>query len=182
MRRDRGEADRAINAGNPPDAFLSFGVDNVGRFCDTGAWVDLNPYIDGRGGLRPEQLPGAAALTYTSFDGKQCSLPFLTDTTGLYYNLDLFEKAGLSEPPKTTDELTEYAKALTEFNPDGSIEVAGFVPVTDYYCCSSNLLNLGHMFGRDLPRRAGRHRPTRPTPRGPRCSSGSTTSSRGLRR
>jgi multiple sugar transport system substrate-binding protein len=65
----------------------------------------------------------------------------------LYYNLDLFEKAGLQGPPTTTDELTEYAKALTEFNADGSIKVAGFVPVTDYYCCSSNLVNLGHMFG-----------------------------------
>lgn len=136
----------AINAGNPPDAFLSFGVDNVGRFCRSGAWVDLNGYIDGDQGLDRSVFPDAA-LTYTSFEGIQCSLPFLTDTFGLYYNLDLFEKAGLTDPPATTDELTEQAKALTEFNADGSIEVAGFVPVTDYYCCSSNLTNLGHMFG-----------------------------------
>jgi multiple sugar transport system substrate-binding protein len=136
----------AINAGNPSDAFLSFGVDNVGRFCNTGAWVDLNPFIDGPEGLDRSVFP-EAALTYTSFEGIQCSLPFLTDTTGLYYNVDLFEKAGLSEPPATTDELTEYAKALTEFNADGSIKIAGFVPHTGYYCCSSNLLNLGHMFG-----------------------------------
>jgi multiple sugar transport system substrate-binding protein len=139
----------AINAGNPPDAFLSFGVDNVGRFCDSGAWIDLNPYIDHEDpnvGIDRSVFP-AAALTYTSFEGKQCSLPFLTDTTGLYYNLDLFEKAGLTEPPTTTDELTEYAAQLTEFNADGSIKVAGFVPHTGYYCCSSTLLNMGHMFG-----------------------------------
>jgi len=137
----------AINAGNPPDVFLSFGVDNVGKFCDTGAWTDLNQYIDDPAVGFDRSIFPAAALTYTSFEGTQCSLPFLTDTTGLYYNLDLFEQAGLSGPPATTDELTEYAKALTEFNPDGSIAVAGFVPVTNYYCCSSNLLNLGHMFG-----------------------------------
>ena len=136
----------AINAGNPSDAFLSFGVDNVGKFCASEAWVDLNPYIDGEAGFDRSVFPDAA-LTYTSFEGTQCSLPFLTDTTGLYYNLDLFEKAGLSAPPATTDELTEYAKTLTEFDADGSIKVAGFVPVTDYYCCSSNLVNLGHMFG-----------------------------------
>ncbi|HEY5858822.1 MAG TPA: extracellular solute-binding protein [Actinomycetota bacterium] len=136
----------AINAGNPPDAFLSFGVDNVGRFCDSGAWVDLNPYIDGPDGVDRSVFVDAA-LTYTSFEGTQCSLPFLTDTYGLYYNLDLFKAAGLTDPPKTTDELTEDAKKLTEFNPDGSIKVAGFVPVTDYYCCSSNLVNMSHMFG-----------------------------------
>jgi len=35
----------SINAGNPPDAVLSFGVDNVGKWCESGAWQDLNPYI-----------------------------------------------------------------------------------------------------------------------------------------
>ena len=139
----------AINAGNPPDAFLSFGVDNVGRFCDSGAWIDLNKYIesdDPNVGIDTSVFPDAA-LTYTSFEGKQCSLPFLTDTTGLYYNLDLFEEAGLTEPPRTTDELMEYAKQLTTFNADGSIAIAGFVPHTGYYCCSSTLVSMGHMFG-----------------------------------
>ena len=79
----------AINAGNPPDVFLSFGVDNVGRFCESGAWADLNPYIDdAERGDRPAATFPEAALTYTSFDGVQCSLPFLTDAYGIYYNLD----------------------------------------------------------------------------------------------
>ena len=141
----------AINAGNPPDAFLSFGVDNVGRFCDSGAWADLNPYIDGPERDRPQRVPGSRAHVH-ELRRTQCSLPFLTDTTGLYYNLDMFEKAGLSEPPKTTDELTEYAKALTQFNADGSIEVAGFVPVTDYYCCSQQPAQPGPHVRRDVPR------------------------------
>lgn len=139
----------AINAGNPPDAFLSFGVDNVGRFCNSGAWIDLNAYIDSDDpnvGIDRSIFP-EAALTYTNFEDKQCALPFLTDTYGLYYNLDMFEAAGLTDPPQTTDELMEYAKQLTEFNDDGSIAVAGFVPHTGYYCCSSNLINMGHMFG-----------------------------------
>lgn len=136
----------AINAGNPPDAFLSFGVDNVGKYCKSGAWSDLNPYIDGPDGFDRSMFP-PAALTYTSFEGTQCSLPFMTDTTGLYYNLDMFQKAGIAAPPKTTDELLADAEKLTQFNPDGSIKVAGFVPITSYYCCGSNLLNLGHMFG-----------------------------------
>ena len=36
----------AINSGNPPDTVLSFTLDNVGQFCATGAWQDLNPYIE----------------------------------------------------------------------------------------------------------------------------------------
>jgi multiple sugar transport system substrate-binding protein len=87
-----------------------------------------------------------AALTYTQFDDKQCALPFMTDTFGLYYNLDMFEAANLTEPPKTTDELVDYAKKLTEFNPDGSIKVAGFVPDTRYYCCALSTTNLAYMF------------------------------------
>ena len=64
----------AINAGNPPDMFLSFGVDNVGKFCDTGAWTDLNQYIDDPDVGFNRGISPAAALTYTSFEGTQCSL------------------------------------------------------------------------------------------------------------
>ena len=34
---------RAINGGTPPDVAISFTPDNAARFCDTGAWQDLNP-------------------------------------------------------------------------------------------------------------------------------------------
>jgi multiple sugar transport system substrate-binding protein len=138
----------AINAGDAPDAVLSFGVDNVGRFCDTGAWIDMNPFIqDPNVGIDVDATFPPAALTYTSYNGIQCSLPFLTDVTGLYYNLDMFQAAGIDGPPKTTDELIADAKKLTEFNADGSIKVAGFVPWTGYNCCGNTTLSFGHMFG-----------------------------------
>jgi len=136
---------KQINAGTAPDVAQSFGVDNVGSFCNSGAWQDLNPYIEGGDGIDMSQFP-AAALTYTVFDDMQCALPFMTDTFGIYYNTDMFDAAGLSGPPKTTDELTEYAKKLTQFNPDGSIKVAGFVPDTRYYCCALTMINLAYMF------------------------------------
>ena len=136
---------KQITAGNAPDVAQSFGVDNVGRFCDSGAWVDLKPYIDGEDGIDMSQFP-PAALTYTTYNDQQCALPFMTDTFGIYYNKDMFEAAGLTEPPKTTDELEEYAKELTQFNADGSIKVAGFVPDTRYYCCAFTMTNLAYMF------------------------------------
>ena len=74
-----------------------------------------------------------AVADYTSFAGSTCALPFLTDAYGLYYNQDMFDKANITEPPKTMSELIDVAKKLTVFNPDGSIKVAGFVPYMAYY-------------------------------------------------
>ena len=137
----------AINAGDAPDTVLSFGVDNVGRFCNSGAWIDMNPYIEGPDGFDPAATFPASALTYTSYNGNQCSLPFLTDVTGMYYNKDMFAAAGISDPPTTADQLLEDAKDLTKFAADGSIQVAGFVPWLGYNCCGNTSLSFGHMFG-----------------------------------
>ena len=59
-------------------------------------------------------------------------LPSLTDAYGLYYNKDLLAKAGITSPPKTMTELMDDAKKLTVRNPDGSIKVAGFVPLNEW--------------------------------------------------
>ncbi len=134
---------QAINSGTAPDAVLSFGLDNVGKFCQTGAWQDLTPYIQ-QSNFDTSQFP-ESVFQYTSYQGKQCALPFLTDAYGLYYNKDLFQRAGITEPPKTTSELVADAKKLTVFNPDGSIKVAGFVPWAGYY--ETNALTMSTPFG-----------------------------------
>jgi multiple sugar transport system substrate-binding protein len=63
----------------------------------------------------------------------------------LYYNTDLFKKAGLTDPPKTLTELEADAKKLTVFNSDGSIKVAGFVPWQGYY--ENSAANWANIFG-----------------------------------
>ena len=121
---------KTINAGDPPDAFLSFGPDYVGQYCSDDLWIDLTSYMQ-RDGLDINDF-APAAISYTNFDGKQCALPSLTDAFGLYYNKDMFKQAGISQPPKTMTELMADAKKLTVRNPDGSIKVAGFVPMQDW--------------------------------------------------
>jgi multiple sugar transport system substrate-binding protein len=121
----------AISGGSPPDAVLSFGLDNVAKFCISGAWQDLTPFIQ-QDKLDLTQFPDAV-FKYTKYNNSQCALPFLTDAYGLYYNQDMFAQAGLTQPPKTLSELTEDAKRLTVFNNDGSIKVAGLVPWFGYY-------------------------------------------------
>jgi multiple sugar transport system substrate-binding protein len=130
----------AIRAGDPPDAVMSWALDDLAAFCDTGAWQDLSAYIEQDGMVVSDFFPPSVER-YTGFGGKQCAFPFLTDAVGLYYNRDLLEAKGFSEPPKTYSELTEMAKALTEFNPDGSIKVAGFVPWFGNYYVNGDPLN-----------------------------------------
>jgi multiple sugar transport system substrate-binding protein len=133
----------AINSGAPPDVVLSFSLDNVGKFCQSGAWQDLTPFIQSDK-LDLSQFP-KSVFQYTSFAGKQCALPFLTDVYGLYYNKDMFANAGISGPPKTTEQLVADAEKLTVFNSDGSIKVAGFVPWDGYY--EVNPVTFGSQFG-----------------------------------
>ena len=133
----------SVNCRHPPDARLSFTLDSVGQFCASGALQDLNPYIE-QSGFDVSQFPPSVEA-YTSFAGSRCAFPFLTDAQGLYYNTDLFKKAGIADAPKTLTELEADAKKLTVFNSDGSIKVAGFVPWWGHYEFSTP--NLGNLFG-----------------------------------
>lgn len=47
-------------------------------------------------------------------DGTQYAIPFLASIRGLYYNKDLFEQAGITEPPVTWEELRQTAKTIKE--------------------------------------------------------------------
>jgi len=120
-----------IRSGNPPDVAVSFTTDNVGKFCQSGAFQDLTPLIS-RDKVDMSQFPKAVS-DYTQFRGKRCVLPLLADVTGLYYNKSLLTAAGLSGPPKTMSELTAMAKKLTVKNPDGSLKTVGFMPLSTYY-------------------------------------------------
>lgn len=55
-----------------------------------------------------------AAVTgyYTDSHDKMLSLPFNSSTPVLYYNRQLFQKAGVSAPPKTWEQMPEVAKKL----------------------------------------------------------------------
>lgn len=129
--QDDSKVTQAIGAGNGPDVGLSYSTDIVGKFCSSGAWVDLKPYID-RDKVDLNQL-NATTRSYTEFQGKRCAMPFLADAYGMFYNKDLFAKAGITEPPKTLEELTADAKKLTVKNPDGSLKQVGFLPLYDFY-------------------------------------------------
>src|SRR3954447_10519727 len=121
----------ATRGGSPPDLALSQSTDNTGAFCGSGAWIDLTDYMS-RDNVDVKSFP-KAAQDYTTFDNKRCALPVLADVYGLYYNKTMFKQAGISSPPKTMAQLDADAKKLTQTNPDGSIKVAGYVPLQVFY-------------------------------------------------
>lgn len=130
----------AIRSGNAPDVVSSFTSANVGVYCGTGAWIDLAPLLK-KDNISMSIFP-AATRYYTQFAGKQCALPLLADAHGLYYNKTLFAKAGIKGPPKTLTELTADAKKLTQRNADGTIKVAGFVPLSGFYVGNTGDMSL----------------------------------------
>ena len=122
----------AIGSGESIDLGLSYSMDQIGQYCSTGAFIDLAPYIQ-KDNVDLNQMP-KVAQQYTQYNGTRCALPMMADVTGLYYNKDLLSAAGVT-PPKTMAELADAAVALTTFNPDGSIDKLGFMPLmgANYY-------------------------------------------------
>ncbi|WP_335936287.1 ABC transporter substrate-binding protein [Streptomyces sp. PTD5-9] len=119
---------QALRAGgsNAPDVVSSFTTNNVGKFCSSKAFVDLNPFLK-RDDIDPDKTFPKAMNEYTQFDGVRCTVPLLGDAYGLYYNKDAFKAAGVAAPPKTWSELATVAKKLTKTKGD-SYEQLGFMP------------------------------------------------------
>ena len=122
----------AIRGGNAPDVAHSFDAGAyTGAYCSNGAWIDLADYMK-QDGLSDDVFP-EVPRQYSQFEGTRCALPMLADVYGLYYNKDLLAKAGIDSPPQTVSQLMDYAKKLTERNPDGSLKVVGLDPFDGFY-------------------------------------------------
>ncbi|MEU6660776.1 ABC transporter substrate-binding protein [Streptomyces sp. NPDC046821] len=137
---------QALRAGGSkaPDVISSFTTNNVGKFCSSGALVDLNPFFK-KSGIDPEKTFPKAMNEYTQFEGNRCAAPLLGDAYGLYYNKDQFKDAGIKNPPKTWSEFEADAKKLTK-SKGGSYERLGFMP--NYHGWESTT---EHYFGQFSP-------------------------------
>ncbi|MEU1662671.1 ABC transporter substrate-binding protein [Streptomyces sparsogenes] len=113
--------------GDAPDVVTSFTTNNVGQYCSSGMWVDLDPFMK-KTGLDKKKVFPKTLLDYTSYQGKQCALPLLADAYGMYYNKDAFKEAGIARPPRTMSELKRDAAKLTERTKGGGLERVGFMP------------------------------------------------------
>ena len=82
--------------------------------------IDADPSFD-IGTFMPQ------VLNYYRVGGKLYCMPFNSSNAIMFYNKTLFKKAGLdpNKPPKTYEELFEYAKKLTTKDDKGNVVQAG---------------------------------------------------------
>jgi raffinose/stachyose/melibiose transport system substrate-binding protein len=98
-----------IQAGDVPDLFQSWGGGVLLDQVNAGAVQDITeaaaPYIDA--------LAAGAASPY-NIDGAQYGLPYNQSLVGMWYNVDLFEQAGIEATPTTWAELLEVIQTLKD--------------------------------------------------------------------
>jgi multiple sugar transport system substrate-binding protein len=98
-------------------AFASNQAPDIFKVNDFQVYVSkgyLAPLDDLLGAEFLAQFEGTLNEKVTNIDGKVYSLPNTGQFWRLLYNVDLMEKAGYSEPPKTLDEMVDAAKKITE--------------------------------------------------------------------
>lgn len=125
---------QALRAGGDkaPDVVSSFTTNNVGQYCDSGMWADLDPFMKKTGLDKRKTFP-KTLLDYTSYRGNQCALPLLADAFGMYYNKDAYKKAGIERPPRTMSEFAEASKKLTIRSGKNSYKQVGYLPNFRFY-------------------------------------------------
>lgn len=123
----------SIVGGVPPDVIHQDRF-TIGDWASRGTFQPLDARLQaeaGRpgGGIRAENYY-PAAWNEAVYKERVYAVPTGIDDRMLFYNRALFREVGLDpdRPPRTWDELTEYAKKLTKLNADKTFQRIGFIP------------------------------------------------------
>ncbi|MER5859710.1 extracellular solute-binding protein [Streptomyces sp. NPDC059688] len=107
--------DTAAGASGAPDVLRSE-VGWTPAFAKKGYFLPL----DGTEALADQAKFQPSLIKQAQYDGKTYGVPLVTDTLAFVYNKALFKKAGITEAPKTWDELkADAAKIKTKAKVDG---------------------------------------------------------------
>ncbi|VDS08175.1 sn-glycerol-3-phosphate-binding periplasmic protein UgpB precursor [Paracoccus haematequi] len=107
----------AFRAQQQPAIVQVFEVGTGTMMAAKGAIVPVHQLMaDNDVAFDPAAYLPAVVGYYSDTDGNMLSLPFNSSTPILYYNKDVFEKAGLDRdtPPKTWAEFEEFSKKIKE--------------------------------------------------------------------
>jgi ABC-type glycerol-3-phosphate transport system substrate-binding protein len=106
----------AFASGSPPD--VSYMTEAISQFALAGQLLALDSEISGTKlngvGLKSYLLPRTWATS--TFKGKIYGVPWIIGGSNLWWNKDMFAKAGLDpdKPPTTWDELVSFGQKLTK--------------------------------------------------------------------
>ncbi|MFA6448880.1 MAG: ABC transporter substrate-binding protein [bacterium] len=120
----------SMRAGNAPDVIAMHQTD-IPQYAAMNVLEPMDEAI-AKAGLKPEDFD-AGAWEGFKYKGKMLALPLDIHMFAMYYNKDMFKKAGLDpeKPPVDGASLIEAAKKLTITGPDGKVSQYGVgVPAT----------------------------------------------------
>lgn len=101
----------AAGSDKGPDVYMSWaGLGLGGEYVKAGLSKDMTPYYSKYGW--DDRLTAPSLAFSTSYGSGKHGVPFRFSGEGVYYNKALFEQAGITEEPKTYDDLVEAAKKL----------------------------------------------------------------------
>ncbi|HVX74341.1 MAG TPA: extracellular solute-binding protein [Devosia sp.] len=108
-------------AGNGPDV-LQFYYGWLDKFQKGGVLQALDPAVFPNAEIEKDFFPIVSAI---SRDGKYYGLPTAVRSLALFYNKNILKDAGITEPPKTLDELVADAKKTVKTDGGGNITSEG---------------------------------------------------------
>lgn len=116
----------AVLSGDPPDVVSQFVP--VVRWASRMALRPIDDLIQETGFDMNVFFP--ALVSEVKWMGRTFALPANTASYAFFYNKKLLAEAGLNpdRPPQTWNEVREYSKAITRYDDQGRMIVAGFLP------------------------------------------------------
>ncbi|MCM3618468.1 extracellular solute-binding protein [Sutcliffiella horikoshii] len=109
-------------SGNAAPDLMRLDIVWTSEFAQIGALQDLSTY---EGFEEVKSSVFEAPMSTNLYEDKYYGLPVNTNTKIAIYNKELLEKAGLSEAPKTMDELVKAAEAAKSAGSKGGIGIGG---------------------------------------------------------
>ena len=135
-----------IAAGQAPDAF-ELNYENFVSFANKGALADLTPLIAADTGFKTD-IYNPTALAAFSQGGKQYALVESFSNVVLFYNKDLFDKAGVAYPTADWTWKDELAAAQKLTDPASGVW-GDFAPIQFWEFYKTIAQNGGSMFNAD---------------------------------
>lgn len=102
----------ALQSGNPPDIFELNGGLSIPKLAEAGYILPIDRYVTND--YKEYFYPEVFEQKQFYYGGKLYAIPERTAYFRLMYNKDIFKLAGISEPPRTLEELKEDSKRITE--------------------------------------------------------------------
>lgn len=119
---------RSVVAGAPPDFFTLREPGYLAPLAANNALLPLDDWFRDSGLREEDFVP--AALAQGRYRGRLYSMPYLLDAQALFFNPDHFKRAGIApnQPPRTLEQMLDYARRLTVKSPRGAIQTLGMRP------------------------------------------------------